>query len=264
MPRPTSATARCRRRGPDRPSPGPRRRRHRPRGNPRRLPPLPQPDERLIPCEDIVEATPRNEERLGHGIVAEIVRYASAAEVTDRSVVATVDLGEQGRPRARARRCGARPVAHDTSMPDRRCWSRETRVTSAASGACLLRATGIEASDSGPGQPGALAMSAPPPAPRTTSAGRSNRLVVATSAKSGGPDEARPLSTSTPATPPTRPRKWNAWSRSVRYASAGTSTRTIPTSSFSPTRRQPLLRHRHRPRLSSAYWPPAPPGTLKA
>jgi hypothetical protein len=99
--------------------------------------------------------------------------------LADRSVVATVELGTAGVFARGHEPCGARPVAHDTSMPDRRCRLRESRVTSAASRACLLRATGKETSDSGPGQPGALAMTACP------SADRSTRLVVATSAKSG-------------------------------------------------------------------------------
>ncbi len=55
-----------------------------------------QPKERLVADGDIVEATPRGQERLGHGIVDQIARYASATEVVDRSVVAIVKLSEQG------------------------------------------------------------------------------------------------------------------------------------------------------------------------
>ena len=55
-----------------------------------------EPDQCVVPGGDFVEATPRRQERLGHGVIDEIIRQTSAAEVADRSVVAPVELGEHG------------------------------------------------------------------------------------------------------------------------------------------------------------------------
>jgi hypothetical protein len=84
-----------------------------------------QPHQRLGSSGDIVAATPRSEERFGHGIVDEITRDAAAAEVPDRPVIAVVELGELGLFARATEGCGARQVTHDMSMPDCRHWLRE-------------------------------------------------------------------------------------------------------------------------------------------
>ena len=66
-----------------------------------------QPDQCVVPGGDFVEAAPRRQERLGHGVIDEIIRQTATAEVSDRSVIAAVELSERGV------RCGAPPVAHD-------------------------------------------------------------------------------------------------------------------------------------------------------
>jgi hypothetical protein len=71
--------------------------------SPRRGPPLVaddpvgdsvQPHQRRIPSGHIVEATPRREKHLAHGIIDDILGHATAAIVADRSVETTVDLVE--------------------------------------------------------------------------------------------------------------------------------------------------------------------------
>jgi hypothetical protein len=66
-----------------------------------------EPDQRVFPCGDLVEAAPRRQERLGHGIIDEIIGETAAAEVADRAVVEPVELREHGV------RLVAIPTAHD-------------------------------------------------------------------------------------------------------------------------------------------------------
>jgi hypothetical protein len=70
-----------------------------------------EPDQCVVPYGDFVEAAPRRQECLGDGVIDEFIRQTAAAEVTDRPVTATVQLGEQ------CVRCGTPPVAHDKTMP---------------------------------------------------------------------------------------------------------------------------------------------------
>jgi hypothetical protein len=104
---------------------GPRRRRQRRRAS-------------VVPRGDFLEAAPRRQQRLGHGVIDEIIRQTAAAEAADRSVVAPVQLREHGVRR------GAPPVAHDKLLPGSLHRLRNiSPVTGSASRACLLPATGV-------------------------------------------------------------------------------------------------------------------------
>lgn len=81
----------------------------------------------------------RGEDGFGHGVVDEVSRQPSAAEVADRLMVKVVELGEAGLVARRHKPCAVRSVAHDRYMPDRPDWLRESAWL-AAPLACLLGA----------------------------------------------------------------------------------------------------------------------------